>query len=67
MEATLHKDLISELGLASDSGIFITLHQQGVARGVRVTETNPDQIVVSGSLVELLASRVRLFYLYFFL
>ncbi|XP_042216916.1 zinc finger Y-chromosomal protein 1-like [Homarus americanus] len=57
MEATLHKDLISELGLASDSGIFISLHQQGIARGVRVTETSPDQIVVSGSLVELLASR----------
>nr|XP_045617869.1 uncharacterized protein LOC123770247 isoform X2 [Procambarus clarkii] len=57
MEATVHKDLITELGLASDNGIFITLHQHGIARGVRVTETGPDQIVVSGSLVELLASR----------
>lgn len=57
VEATLHKDLSKELGLETDKGIFFSLHQQGVAKGVRVVETGPEQIVVSGSLVELLASR----------
>ncbi|XP_037796053.1 zinc finger protein 286A-like [Penaeus monodon] len=57
VEATLHKDLSAELGIETDKGIFFSLHQQGVAKGVRVVETGPEQIVVSGSLVELLASR----------
>ncbi|XP_066981459.1 LOW QUALITY PROTEIN: uncharacterized protein [Macrobrachium rosenbergii] len=57
VEATLHKDVISELGIGTDNGIFLSLHQQGATRGVRVTETGPNQVVVSGSLVELLASR----------
>ncbi|KAK8394998.1 hypothetical protein O3P69_006036 [Scylla paramamosain] len=57
LEATLHRDITAELGLASSRNIFISLQQQGVARGVRVTETSPGHIVVSGSLMELLASR----------
>ena len=59
LEATLHKDITAELGLALSRNIFISLQQQGgAAQGVRVTETSPNHIVVSGSLVELLASRV---------
>ncbi|XP_045119882.1 zinc finger protein 652-A-like isoform X2 [Portunus trituberculatus] len=57
LEATLHRDITAELGLASSRNIFISLQQQGMARGVRVTETSPGHIVVSGSLMELLASR----------
>ncbi|XP_068200293.1 uncharacterized protein [Palaemon carinicauda] len=57
VEATLHKDVISELGIGTDNGIFLSLHRQGATKGVRVTETGPNQVVVSGSLVELLASR----------
>lgn len=58
LEATLHGDLTAELGLTSGKDVFISLQQQGAARGIRVTETSPGHIVVSGSLVELLASRV---------
>lgn len=58
LEATLHRDLTAELGLTSGRDVFINLQQHGAARGVRVTETSPGHIVVSGSLVELLASRV---------
>ncbi|KAK7069730.1 hypothetical protein SK128_014017, partial [Halocaridina rubra] len=57
VEATLHKDIVSELGIGPEEGIFLKLHQQGVAGGVRVRETEMDHLVVSGSLVELLASR----------
>ncbi|MPD06304.1 hypothetical protein E2C01_102109 [Portunus trituberculatus] len=68
LEATLHRDITAELGLASSRNIFISLQQQGMARGVRVTETSPGHIVVSGSLMELLASRVSMlaFSLYHF-
>lgn len=58
LEATLHRDLTAELGLTSGRDVFINLQQHGAARGVRVTETSPGHIAVSGSLVELLASRV---------
>ncbi|XP_050735460.1 uncharacterized protein LOC127007956 isoform X2 [Eriocheir sinensis] len=57
LEATLHRDLTAELGLTSGRDVFINLQQHGAARGVRVTETSPGHIAVSGSLVELLASR----------
>ncbi|KAG0720955.1 Zinc finger protein 497 [Chionoecetes opilio] len=57
LEATLHRDLAAELGVAAGREVFLSLQQQGATRGVRVTETGPGHMVVAGPLAELLASR----------
>ncbi|KAK4291012.1 hypothetical protein Pmani_036142 [Petrolisthes manimaculis] len=56
VEATLSRDLTSQLGLTWDSGIWVNLRGAS-GEGVRVRESGPGQVVISGTLVELLASR----------
>ncbi|KAK3864353.1 hypothetical protein Pcinc_029949 [Petrolisthes cinctipes] len=56
VEATLSRDLTSQLGLTWDSGIWVNLRGTS-GEGVRVRESGPGQVVISGTLVELLASR----------
>lgn len=59
VEATLSRDLTSQLGLTWDSGIWVNLRGAS-GEGVRVRESGPGQVVISGTLVELLASRVSI-------